>query len=268
MSDASRLMTELRMDFLDVRQREESIELDLVRSNGNGGGKPRILIVEDEPSIRDLILYPLETEGCDPSWCGTGAEALQRLDSGSYDLIILDIGLPDIDGFEICRAIRKRGETPIVFLTARGDEIDRVVGLEMGGDDYVTKPFSPRELAARVRAILRRCGTSSSDAASPSPFERDEERYVIRYFGSALELSRYEYRLLSTLIASPGRVFTRSQLMDAAWEEPEASMERTVDAHIKTIRAKLRHVREDCDPIRTHRGIGYSLVDEWEGDED
>jgi len=261
----SDIMAEMRLDFLDVRRNEPVANLEAVRRNGNGGSKPRILIVEDEPSIRDLILYPLETEGCDPSWCGTGAEALQRLDAGTYDLVILDIGLPDIDGFEICRAIRKRGDTPIVFLTARGDEIDRVVGLEMGGDDYVTKPFSPRELAARVRAILRRCGTTAtSDEVAAIPFERDEQRYTIRYFGNVLELSRYEYRLLSALMDSPGRVFTRAQLMDAAWEEPEASMERTVDSHIKTLRAKLHHVREDCDPIRTHRGIGYSLVEEWE----
>jgi two-component system catabolic regulation response regulator CreB len=220
----------------------------------------RILVVEDEPSIRDAIQYAIESDGCDVTCSGTGGDALARLDAEMFDLVVLDVGLPDINGFDVCRRLRKRHSLPVLFLTARSDEIDRVVGLEIGGDDYVTKPFSPRELSARVRAILRR----TKKGALPSPpdgsvFAIDAERIVIRYHDAPLDLSRYEYRLLAALIARPGRVFSRAQLMDAAWEGPEASMERTVDTHIKSLRAKLHAVRSDHDPIRTHRGFGYSL---------
>jgi two-component system catabolic regulation response regulator CreB len=224
--------------------------------------RPRILIVEDEPSIRDTIQYPLESDGCETECCGTGGEALARLAAAAYDLVVLDVGLPDMTGFEICRRIRETGPVPVLFLTARSDEIDRVVGLEIGGDDYVTKPFSPRELSARIRAVLRRVRTAApaAPAAEPGRFAIDADRCEIRYFSEALELSRYEFRLLRTLIARPGRVFSRAQLMDAAWEEPDASMERTVDAHIKSLRAKLHAVRPGEEPIRTHRGFGYSLA--------
>ena len=221
------------------------------------GNRPRILVVEDEPSIRDAIQYALESDGGEVTCTGTGGDALARVDSAAFDLVVLDVGLPDVNGFDVCRRLRERHTVPVLFLTARSGEIDRVVGLEIGGDDYVTKPFSPRELAARVRAILRR--TRGAPVANGSAFEIDTERLVIRYHATALELSRYEYRLLAALIARPGRVFSRAQLMDAAWEEPEASMERTVDTHIKSLRAKLHAVRPAEDPIRTHRGFGYSL---------
>jgi two-component system catabolic regulation response regulator CreB len=221
------------------------------------GNRPRILVVEDEPSIRDAIQYALESDGSEVACTGTGGDALARLDSAAFDLVVLDVGLPDLNGFDVCRRLRERHTVPVLFLTARSGEIDRVVGLEIGGDDYVTKPFSPRELGARVRAILRR--TRTAPASDPSIFAIDADRLVIRYHATALDLSRYEYRLLAALIARPGRVFSRAQLMDAAWEEPEASMERTVDTHIKSLRAKLHAVRPNEDPIRTHRGFGYSL---------
>lgn len=222
--------------------------------------RPRILVVEDEPSIRDTIQYALESDGAEVVCHGTGGEALARLAAESFDLVVLDVGLPDGSGFDVCRRLRERQGVPVVFLTARSGEIDRVVGLELGGDDYVTKPFSPRELAARVRAILRRtrAGAPPPDGAAPR-FVVDAARFVIRYAGVALDLSRTEYRLLAALVARPGRVFSRAQLMDAAWEEPDASMERTVDTHIKSLRAKLRAVEPEPDPIRTHRGFGYSL---------
>ena len=220
---------------------------------------PRILVVEDEPSIRDAVQYAIESDGCEVTCTGTGGDALARLAAGEFDLVVLDVGLPDINGFDVCRRLRERHAVPVLFLTARSDEIDRVVGLEIGGDDYVTKPFSPRELAARVRAILRRTKNGISAPHVESIFEIDTTRIVIRYHATPLDLSRYEYRLLAALIAKPGRVFSRAQLMDAAWEEPEASMERTVDTHIKSLRAKLHTVRPDGDPIRTHRGFGYSL---------
>jgi two-component system, OmpR family, catabolic regulation response regulator CreB len=221
--------------------------------------RPRILIVEDEPSIRDAIQYTLESEGAEVTCRGTGGEALEIAAEMTFDLVVLDVGLPDLNGFDVCRRLRERSEVPVIFLTARSEEIDRVVGLEIGGDDYVTKPFSPRELGARVRAVLRRTRNPAAPPPGKSPFAVDHERLVVRYHATALDLSRYEYRLLLALLAKPGRVFSRAQLMDAAWEEPEASMERTVDTHIKSLRAKLHRVRPDEDPIRTHRGFGYSL---------
>ena len=147
--------------------------------------------------------------------------------------------------------------------SARAGEIDRVLALELGGDDYVTKPFSPRELTARVRAILRRAGAAAPVTAVArvvtGDFEHDAERCEVRYRGAALVLTRYEYRLLAALLARPGRVYSRDELMAAAWEDPGASLDRTVDVHIKTLRAKLRAVAPDADPIRTHRGLGYAV---------
>lgn len=222
--------------------------------------RPRILVAEDEPSIRDAIVYPLESDGCDVRACGTGAEVLQNLSAAKFDVLILDVGLPDMSGFDVCRKARERHSLPILFLTARADEIDRVVGLEIGGDDYVTKPFSPRELSARVRALLRRVVREKGGlSAAATVLAIDGERFTAHYHGERLELTRYEFRLLAALFRQPGRVFSRAQLMDAAWEEPEASMERTVDAHIKSLRAKLKEVNATMDPIHTHRGLGYSL---------
>ncbi len=220
---------------------------------------PKILLVEDEPSIADNIVYALKTDGFEPVSCSTGREALARFAQEKFTLIILDVGLPDINGFELCKQFRALSAVPIIFVTARKDEIDRVVGLEIGGDDYVVKPFSPRELTARVKAILRRTAQPPT-AAGPEPmFVIDDERCEIRYHGTPLSLSRYELRLLKILAQKPGRVFSREQLMEQAWEEPESAFDRTVDAHIKTLRAKLRAVRSDEDPIRTHRGLGYSM---------
>lgn len=231
---------------------------------------PRILIIEDEPAIADTLVYALKTEGFAPEWCATGSDGLAALAKNGFALVVLDVGLPDGSGFDVCKQIRTRSAVPVLFLTARNTELDRVLGLELGGDDYLTKPFSPRELTARVKAILRRTngggaaavGQPSDDKArpaSPPAFEVDEERCTIKYRGAALELTRYEYRLLKTLVEKPGRVFSREQLMSAAWEDPGASLDRTVDAHIKTLRAKLHAITPDVDPIQTHRGLGYSL---------
>lgn len=240
--------------------------------------RPRILIVEDEPSIADNILYSLESEGFSPCACGTGAEALARLQAEDFTLAVLDVGLPDTTGFELCRELRLIKDVPVIFLTARSSELDRVVGLEIGGDDYICKPFSPRELTARIRAVLRRSEPrskapaaaniaapvdSAPEPASSSPISVDETRCQIRYFGEVLPLSRYEYRLLQTFAKQPGRVFNRAQLMEHASDEPEAAMERTVDAHVKSLRAKMKSVRGDVEPIVTHRGMGYSLAEKW-----
>ncbi|MBM4143807.1 MAG: two-component system response regulator CreB [Lentisphaerae bacterium] len=218
----------------------------------------KILVVEDEPGIADNIRYALSTEGFEVVWSATGQEALDVLKSDGISLVVLDIGLPDRNGFELCKDIRRTSAIPVIFLTARADEIDRVVGLEIGGDDYVVKPFSPRELSARVKAVLRRAN-APSDGGGSAPFQVDERKKRIAYFGRPLDLSRYEYRILHVLIGKPGWVFSRDQLMDLAWEEPEASLDRTVDTHIKTLRAKLKEIRPKLDPIRTHRGLGYSL---------
>jgi two-component system catabolic regulation response regulator CreB len=228
--------------------------------------KSRILVVEDEPGISDTIRYALATDGFEPIVCATGAEALARLADQAFSLIVLDVGLPDINGFELFKRLQKQTEAPIIFLTSRSDEIDRIVGLELGADDYIAKPFSPRELTARIRAVLRRAGNASRTAPATEKgqavFKVDEERRRILYYGQALELSRYEYGLLKTLVARPGRVYSRDELLERVWDTPGESLDRTVDAHIKTLRSKMHVIAPGLDPIRTHRGVGYSLADD------
>ncbi len=204
--------------------------------------KPRILIVEDEPGIADTLQYALRTDGFEPAWCATGEDALQRIAQDAPALVILDVGLPDASGFEIFKRIRETSEVPVVFLTARSDEIDRVVGLELGADDYIAKPFSPRELVARVRSVLRRSARAGATApmagaasATAGPIVVDEGRMQVRYYGRALELSRYEFGLLKTLASRPGHVFTREALLD---------------------------------PIRTLRGSGYALAEDLPAEPD
>ncbi len=223
----------------------------------------RILVVEDEPAIADTIVYALATDGFEPLWCATGGDALAAVRAGAFALAVLDVGLPDINGFELFKQLQQIGAgLPAIFLTARSSEIDKVVGLELGADDYIAKPFSPRELVARVRTVLRRVQRSRADAAppvSPAGFDIDDERKTIRLHGHALDLSRTEYRLLKVLIERPGRVFSRDELMERAWDDPASAFDRTVDAHVKALRAKLREAAPDDDPIVTHRGLGYSL---------
>ena len=240
---------------------------------------PRILIAEDESGIADTLQYVLRTDGFEPVWCATAAEAIAQFRAEPPALAILDVGLPDMNGFELFKRLqalmREAGgaEVPMLFLTARSDEIDRVVGLELGADDYVAKPFSPRELVARVRTILRRSGrsagggngsaaptaTPAAPATPATPFAVDAERMQIRYYGRLLELSRYEYGLLRLMVQRPGRVFTRDELLQRVWDEASDSFDRTVDAHVKTLRAKLKAIAPEVDPIRTLRGTGYAL---------
>jgi two-component system catabolic regulation response regulator CreB len=221
--------------------------------------KPKILIVEDEPAIMDNIHYALETEGFETIPVFSGAPVVPLLTKEPVDLIILDIGLPDMNGLELCKEIRKSFSTPIIFLTARTEEIDRVVGLEIGADDYISKPFSPRELAARVRAVLRRTQNADRSDLLPQVFQMNESKRQISYCGQALDLSRYEYDILKIFIRQPGHVYSRDQLMELVWDEPGMSLDRTVDAHIKNIRAKLKAIDPEKEPIITHRGAGYSL---------
>lgn len=225
--------------------------------------KSTILVIEDEPSIADNIVYALSTEGFDAHWRASGGEGMAAVEAGGIDLVILDVNLPDGNGFDLARAIRQSSTVPIIFVTARSSEIDRVVGLEIGGDDYMVKPFSPRELSARVRAVLRRTSApppqNESTALSLLPFQVDETGHAIFFKDISLELSRYEYRLLRLLLRQPGRVYSRDQLMRQAWDEPDMSLERTVDTHIKTIRRKLRAIAPEEEWIITLRGVGYSL---------
>ena len=215
---------------------------------------PHILIVEDEAAIADTLIFALQGEGFTTTWLSLGQEALAHQRQTPADLIILDIGLPDISGFETCKQLRRFTEVPVMFLSARDAEIDRVVGLEIGADDYVVKPFSPREVAARVRAILKRVGPG----VAPAVFQVDLERMQITYRGQPLSLTRHEFRLLQSLLEQPERVFSREQLLDAVGVPADAGYERNIDSHIKSLRSKLRSVAADAESIQTHRGLGYS----------
>jgi two-component system catabolic regulation response regulator CreB len=215
----------------------------------------RILLVEDEGAIAQTIEFALRAEGFDTTHALTGRDALARASSVAFDLAILDVGLPDIGGFALCRELRRHRDLPVIFLTARGAEADRVLGFELGADDYVTKPFSPRELVARVRAVLRRSRGTTSSAG----FEHDAQGHRIHYRGKLLDLTRYEYGLLAALLQRPGAILSRAQLMDRVWGGDSDSSDRTVDTHIKTLRAKLRDIDPESDPIRTQRGLGYAL---------
>lgn len=220
-----------------------------------------ILIVEDEQAIADSIAYALRTDGFTPLHVTLGQQALDAMRTEPAPLLlVLDIGLPDMSGLEVCRRLRQFSDAPVMFLTARSDEIDRVVGLEIGADDYVTKPFSPRELVARIRVILRRLTPPAPRAPLVGPaFELRPLEARILFRSQPLDLTRYEYLLLKTLLEHPAHVLSRAQLMDRVWTDAPDTLERTVDAHIKSLRAKLRLIDAEADPIQTHRGMGYSL---------
>ncbi len=219
-----------------------------------------VLLVEDDPAIAEAVVYALRAEGFAVEHRMLGGDVAARVRAGGVDLVLLDVGLPDIGGFEVCRQLRGFSALPVVFLTARGDEFDRVLGLELGADDYIAKPFSPRELVARVRARLRR--HPAAELAGPrrqGRFDPDADARRLRFDGRLLDLTRHEYALLAELLRRPGAILGRAQLLDRAWADAPDSGERTVDTHVKTLRAKLRQVDPGADPIRTHRGIGYSL---------
>lgn len=221
----------------------------------------RVLIVDDEPAIADTLSYALRSEGFVCQCCGLGSQALQLLTDNSFDFVVLDVGLPDITGFEVCRELRRFSDIPVLFLTARSDEVDRILGLELGADDYVSKPFSPREIASRIRAIQRRLqpAPKTTPTSSNPLFSHDPDGQRIAFSGTWLQLTRYEYRLLALLLQRPGRILSRSQIMETVWQDDGESLERTVDTHIKTLRKKLRDHSLD-DLIITHRGLGYSLA--------
>jgi two-component system catabolic regulation response regulator CreB len=189
---------------------------------------PTILIVEDEPAIADTVAYALRAEGIAVEHLLLGGAVAPRVRAGGIDLVVLDVGLPDVTGFDVCRALRTFSDVPVIFLTARATELDRVLGLELGADDYVVKPFSPRELVARVRARLRRPDQAAQARwQCIGAFDLDRDGLRIRYRGHLLDLTRYEYRLLATLIEATGCILSRPQLMDLVWRDAEESLERS-----------------------------------------
>lgn len=224
-----------------------------------------ILLVEDEDAIAQTLIYALSTDGFAPTHVRMLAEARAALEETKPALAILDVGLPDGSGFDLCREIRTgehgQAKLPILMLTARSEEVDRIVGLELGADDYVAKPFSPREVSLRVKTILRRVSNEigGTHIAPKQLFEIDRDAQRIHFAGRSLPLTKREYLLLKTLLERPGRICSREMLLDTVWGMDAESGDRTVDTHVKTLRAKLKAVRDDIDPIATHRGMGYSI---------
>ena len=220
----------------------------------------RLLLLEDDPAIARTVAYALERDGLTVTHSLLVHDARQQLQRARFDLLVLDVGLPDGSGLDLLRDVRNAPTTaalPVLMLSAHGEEIDRVLGLELGADDYLSKPFSPRELAARVKALLRRAGTPPT-AAAPL-FHDDEAGQRIHLRGQPLALTRREYRLLACLLRGAGRIHSREALLAAAWGDDSESTDRTVDTHVKTLRAKLREADPAREYISTHRGMGYCL---------
>ncbi|MFC1977470.1 response regulator transcription factor [Chloroflexota bacterium] len=227
--------------------------------------KGKILVVDDERKILSLVRAYLEREGYRVIEATDGRQALEAFHRGTPDLIVLDIMLPEVDGLEVCREIRRTSEVPIIMLTARDEDTDKLIGLELGADDYITKPFSPRELVARVRAVLRRTRPVGAPASSPqrivhSELVLDEERFEAMCHDHPLALTPAEFRILAALARSSGRVLSRTQLLDIALGETYEGYERTIDVHVKNLRRKLAGAGggEGC-AIVTVYGIGYKL---------
>jgi DNA-binding response OmpR family regulator len=222
----------------------------------------KILLVDDEPKVCELIKAYLVKDGYEVIIAGDGKDAIAQAQRYQPDLVILDLNLPELDGLEVCQTLRSKSNVPIIMLTARDDEVDKIVGLKLGGDDYVTKPFSPRELVARVSAVLRRYreGPKPNEQIAAGDISLDTAKHKTTYKGQMLNLTAAEFKLLSVLAHSPGRVYTRLQLMDSAFGQSYEGYERTIDAHIKNIRQKIsKLVPESPNPLVTVRGVGYKL---------
>lgn len=220
-----------------------------------------ILIVDDEAHIRDVVRYALERDGHHVVTAGDGEEALARVREGGVDLVVLDVVMPELDGLSVCRRIREERALPIVFLSSRGEEFDRINGLELGGDDYVVKPFSPRELATRVKAVLRRTsGTpapASQEVLEHGPLRLDPAAHEVRVGDTLVDLTATEFKLLQVLLEFRGRVLGRGELIEQVRDDTYNVTERTVDTHVRRIRAKLRPC--GVDPIETVHGVGYKV---------
>jgi DNA-binding response OmpR family regulator len=223
----------------------------------------KILVVDDEPSVTDLLAYNLRKALYDVIIAADGRQAIKLAEEAKPDLILLDLMIPEIDGLDVCRELRKTSHVPIIMITARGEEIDRVVGLELGADDYVSKPFSVRELLARIKAVLRRVTTenealsASTILRSPAGLELDVESRVARVGAIELELTRLEFDLLHYLLVNAGRVLTRERLLEQVWGYDFTGDTRAVDSAIKRLRARLRSASPQVDPIEAVRGVGY-----------
>ncbi len=228
----------------------------------------RILLVDDEQSIQTLLSYPLRKEGYQVVQATDGRQALERFEEQPFDLVVLDLMLPKVDGLEVCRQLRGRSSVPIIMLTARSDEIDKVVGLELGADDYITKPFSLREFSSRIKAALRRAEMSQAAelTADESPLELhhlrlDFGKRSVRVRGSDVELTFVEFEILSSLARAPGRVFTRDMLLATIWGDSAYRDPRTIDVHIRHLREKIEKDPKDPEYLFTVRGVGYRFRD-------
>ncbi len=227
---------------------------------------PRILLVDDEHSVQKLLTYPLRKEGYEVVSALDGREALDRLRDGSFDLVVLDVMLPKVDGLDVCRQIRAKSTVPIIMLTARAEEIDKVVGLELGADDYITKPFSVREFRSRVKAVLRRAelvrgGDEQQDPLDVDDLRIDFDKRVVENRGEPVRLTYVEFEILAALARSPGRVFSRGQLLERIWGDAAYRDPRTVDVHIRHLREKLESDSAHPELILTVRGVGYRFKD-------
>ncbi len=229
---------------------------------------PRILLADDEQSIQTLLSYPLRKDGYEVVQAGDGREALARFGESTFDLVVLDVMMPRVDGLEVCRRLRARSSVPIIMLTAKAEEIDKVLGLELGADDYITKPFSLREFRSRVKAALRRAGMQRGDEApgegplSVHELEIDPERRAVRVRDASVELTFVEFEILWALAGAPGRVFTRDMLLTRIWGDSAYRDPRTIDVHIRHLREKLEQDPKNPSYILTVRGVGYRFRDE------
>jgi len=228
---------------------------------------PRILLVDDEQAIQTLLSYPLQKEGYEVVRAADGREALARFDEGPFDLVVLDVMMPQLDGLEVCRRLRARSTVPIIMLTAKAEEVDKVIGLELGADDYITKPFSMREFRSRVRAALRRGAMSrTQEIEEDGPLtvhdlEIDFAKRAVTVRGEPVELTYVEFEILAALARNPGRVFTRDMLLTRVWGDSAFRDPRTIDVHIRHLREKLERDAKDPEYLFTVRGVGYRFRD-------
>jgi DNA-binding response OmpR family regulator len=227
---------------------------------------PRILLVDDEHAIQTLLAYPLRKEGYEVVSATTGQEALDRFRDGKFDLVVLDVMLPQLDGFDVCRELRSKSAVPIIMLTAKADEFDKVLGLELGADDYITKPFSLREFRSRVRAVLRRAERHRNGDGAEEPLVEGELRIdfskrAVEVRGEPVRLTYVEFEILATLARSPGRVFSRTMLLERLWGDSAYRDPRTIDVHIRHLREKLERDAKEPEFLFTVRGVGYHFRD-------
>jgi DNA-binding response OmpR family regulator len=227
---------------------------------------PRILLVDDEDSLQKLLSYPLRSDGYEVVAAADGQEALDRFDEGQFDLVVLDVMLPRVDGFDVCRKLRARSAVPIIMLTAKAEEFDKVLGLELGADDYITKPFSMREFRSRVKAVLRRAELVQRDDNGDEPLVQgdlaiDFSKRQVEVRGEAVRLTYVEFEILSTLARAPGRVFSRTMLLERLWGDSSYRDPRTIDVHIRHLREKLERDAKSPEYLFTVRGVGYHFRD-------